>query len=110
MSRLKERSKGHACGLKGRYRCGLTSSFDVRRRCPAVESSVARVVANPLGMALWAPILHSRMHWKMWLPNWVKIQGTSLFDGMLQQRETRGYNVCGERRLGSKWRCWGSLV
>ncbi len=38
------------------------------------------------------------------------MQGTSLFDGRLGKRETRGYNVWGERRLGSRWMCWGSLV
>jgi hypothetical protein len=35
--------------------------------------------------------LHLRLH--------VKIQRTSLFDGMLRQRETRGYNVWGEREV-----------
>ncbi len=136
-SGLKERSKGHACGSDGRYRRGLISSLYVGRRYPAVESSKARVVANPSRIALWAPILQSWVHWKMWSPNGsmlrphgcsgvsdglnsggrslhlrlhVKIQGASLFDGMLRQRETRGYTVLGDRRLGSRWRCWGSLV
>ncbi len=99
-------------------------------------SSGAMAVENPLQMALWAPILQSRMHWKMWSPNrlmlqpqghsrvsdglssgrcsfhlrlYLKIQG-ALFNGMLRQRETRGYDVWGEKRLGSRWRCWGSLV
>ncbi len=34
------------CGLDGRSRRGSTSSYDVGRRKPAVESSGARVVAN----------------------------------------------------------------
>ncbi len=39
-----------------------------------------------------------------------KIQGGGRFVGLLQQNDMSGYDVCGERMLGRRWRCSGACV
>ena len=40
----------------------------------------------------------------------INIQGGSRCDGWLRHREMRGYDVCGDSRLGSKCRCSGAVL
>jgi hypothetical protein len=39
-----------------------------------------------------------------------KIQGGNRLEGLLRDNAMSGWKVCGERMLGSRWRCSGAWV
>ena len=87
---------------------------------------------RPLRMLLCTPILHIRLHWKVWSPNlsgWrpqgqkgfvvlrsfrlmhiSKIQGGNRLEALLRHMVISGYDICGDRMLGRRWRCSGACV
>jgi hypothetical protein len=88
-------------------------------------------------MELWTFILQIRVRWNVWSPKvsivrphgqiWVveeqlmgsqsfrliamsKIKGGRRFDGLLRHNAMIGYDVCGDRMLGRRWRCSGAWL
>jgi hypothetical protein len=123
-------------GSEGRYRLGSMSTVVFGRTYPAVERDGASACAKPSRIALCTPILQMRVHLKMWLPKistivpqaqigWlvVRCRGRRSFRlmpvsncqlrrwlcGLLRHNPIRGYDECGESRLGRRWNWSGAL-
>ena len=125
----KEISNGRAAiSVSGRF-CSSVWIDVLEGMYPAVERAGCIAFAHESLMELWAPILLMCRHWKAWSPysscvlphlqvgrfvmEWIgslslrlremsKLQFGSRWEGLLRFIPIRGYDVCGDKMLGSR--------